>query len=428
MFFVENQKEASNLLELLDTNPSIIHVYFQNNKIHPIDNKPIAVFINIKSNLYVISFMHPDVIQIPSQFLNMIMNSKGPKIIFDRKKLLYHVKTINNAIDYFVCSYLNLLDTLEVEYPSRTHDFRSIPIMKLLVHFKKLCSNILDNDIPDELVKYESDFSSALYQIEKNGMYVEDFKLGSSDLINDQNLVFTQYNMLTPTGRPSNSFGNVNYVALNKKTGDRSCFKSRFGNDGLLVMIDYESYHLRLVGNFLEYNLPTSSLHEYLGKIYYGKNDLTEEEYELSKKITFNLIYGGIDDDIKNNVPFMKRISDYVETTYSDFKKMGYVETWRYKRKIYSKFFGDKINSYKVFNYLLQSAETERNCIILNQINSYLKECVSKLILYTYDAFLFDVHKDEFLKFKEIDPVITSNGKFPVRTYIGKSYDSVRQI
>jgi DNA polymerase I-like protein with 3'-5' exonuclease and polymerase domains len=300
--------------------------------------------------------------------------------------------------------------------------------MKLLVHFKKLCSNILDNGIPDELVKYESDFSSALYQIEKNGMYVEDFKLGSSDLINDQNLVFTQYNMLTPTGRPSNSFGNVNYVALNKKTGDRSCFKSRFGNDGLLVMIDYESYHLRLVGNFLEYNLPTSSLHEYLGKIYYGKSDLTEEEYELSKKITFNLIYGGIDDDIKNNVPFMKCISDYVENTYSDFKKVGYAETWRYKRKIYSKFFGDKINSYKVFNYLLQSAETERNCIILNQINSYLKECVSKLILYTYDAFLFDVHKDEFLKFKEIDPVITSNGKFPVRTYIGKSYDSVRQI
>ena len=29
----------------------------------------------------------------------------------------------------------------------------------------------------------------------------------------------------------------------------------------------------------------TSSLHEYLGKIYHGKNDLTEEEYELSKKL-----------------------------------------------------------------------------------------------------------------------------------------------
>ena len=166
--------------------------------------------------------------------------------------MLYHVKNVNNATDYFVCSYLNLLDTLEVDYQSRATDFRSIPIMKLLIHFKKLCSNVLGKDVPGELVKYESDFSNALYQIEKNGMYVEDFKLGSSNLVNDQNLVFTQYNMLTPTGRPSNSFGNVNYVALNKKTGDRDCFKSRFGNDGLLVMIDYESYHLRLVGNFLK--------------------------------------------------------------------------------------------------------------------------------------------------------------------------------
>ena len=34
----------------------------------------------------------------------------------------------------------------------------------------------------------------------------------------------------------------------------------------------------------------------------------TEEEYDLSKKITFNLIYGGFDQDIKDNVPFMNEI------------------------------------------------------------------------------------------------------------------------
>ena len=106
-------------------------------------------------------------------------------------------------------------------------------------------------------------------------MYVENFKLGKQTLVDENNLVFGQYNMMTPTGRPSNAFGNVNYAALNEKTGQRDCFTSRFGDDGLLIMVDYESYHLRLLANFLDYDLPRTSLHEYLGKLYHGKDDFS---------------------------------------------------------------------------------------------------------------------------------------------------------
>ena len=91
-------------------------------------------------------------------------------------------------------------------------------------------------------------------------------------------------------------------------------------------MMDYESYHLRFVGNYLNYKLPNTSIHEYLGKLYHGKDKLTEEEYDLSKKITFNLIYGGIDKDIKDNVPFMNEIDQYVDKTYKEFNSCGYVE------------------------------------------------------------------------------------------------------
>ena len=100
-------------------------------------------------------------------------------------------------------------------------------------------------------------------------------------------------------------------------------------------MVDYESYHLRLLANFLEYDLPKTSLHEYLGKYYHGKDTLTEEEYELSKKITFNLIYGGISEDVKQNVPFMKTISEYVDSVWDFYSKNKFVETWYYKEKLH---------------------------------------------------------------------------------------------
>lgn len=428
MQFVETAIEAKRLLVLVEENPSILHVYYQNNKTHPSDNKPLALMANVAGEYYVVSFNHPDSIKISEDYMNMIFASKSEKIIFDRKRILYYVTDIKNAVDGWVCSYLNSMETLEVNYPSRLDDFRSIPIMNLFKHFKELCNSVDLDNFPNELTTYEREFSNSLFGIERHGMYVENFGLGDSKLVNEESLVFTQYNMLTPTGRPSNSFGNVNYVALNKKTGERDCFKSRFGDSGLLVMIDYESYHLRLVGNFLNYSLPDTSVHEYLGKIYHDKETLTEDEYELSKKITFNLIYGGIDDDIKNNVPFMREISEYVDETYKKFTLNDYVETWYYNRKIKSCFFGKKINPHKVFNYLLQSAETERNCKILTEINSYMSEMLSKLILYTYDAFLFDVHRDEFPLIKKLDEIITSNGEYPIRTYIGKSYGTMREI
>lgn len=428
MQFVESVHEAKSFIESLDVHSSIIHVYYQNNKAHPSNNQPVVLFAKVKSKFYAVSFQHPDAMNIPIEYINTIFKTNGKKRIFDRKRLKYHVRTIKNAMDVWVCEYLNTMTTFDIDYKSNSSDFRSIPIMSLFLHFKNLCLKVQESELYKELASYEHMFSTALYEIEKNGMYVEDFSLGDKSLVNKDNLVFTKYNMLTPTGRPSNSFGNVNYVALNKKTGDRDCFKSRFGDDGLLIMIDYESYHLRLIGNYLKYNLPDTSIHEYLGKIYHGKEILTEDEYELSKKITFNLIYGGIDDDIKNNVPFMKEISDYVEKVYSEFNKSGYIETWHFKRKLKPSFFGKKINSYKVFNYLLQSAETERNCKVLSEITSFLQNTKSKLILYTYDAFLFDVHRDEFSIFKNLNKIITTNNVFPVRTYIGNSYGNIREL
>lgn len=408
-----------------------IEVIPLNQKKHPSQTDPILYIIrNLNTNQdYAYSVGHPDCIVNCFDSIKKKIQ-KMRRVFVSDKKNFFHLNNFEfqNVIDISLLSYYtNNSNNFNLD-TRISKDNRSIPLMKIYQLFKSMINNISSPKCDSNLLKYESEFSSGLYHIEKNGLYVKDFNLGSKSLVNSKNLVHSYYNLHTPTGRPSNRFGNVNYAALNKKTGERNCFVSRYHDDGLLVMMDFESYHLRLIGNYLKFDLPNTSLHEYLGKLYYGKNVLSENEYDFSKKITFNLLYGGISTDVRNNVPFMDTIASYVDSLWKLYKVNKYVETWFYKRKIHDIFFGESPSKYKVFNYLLQAAETERNCKIISKLNSYLEDTNSKLILYTYDAFLFDVPSSEFHLMKNVKSIMTENDKYPIRTYIGKNYADMREI
>ena len=47
----------------------------------------------------------------------------------------------------------------------------------------------------------------------------------------------------------------------------RNGFVSRF-DDGVLIEMDYDAYHLRLIADIIGYDFPDGSVHEYLGKQY----------------------------------------------------------------------------------------------------------------------------------------------------------------
>ena len=53
------------------------------------------------------------------------------------------------------------------------------------------------------------------------------------------------------------------------------------------------------------------------------------------------------------------------------------------------------MNPQKLFNYLLQNFETAKNVYILWDIIKILKNKDTKLVLYTYDAFLLDFKNSE---------------------------------
>jgi hypothetical protein len=62
---------------------------------------------------------------------------------------------------------------------------------------------------------------------------------------------------------------------------------------------------------------------------------------------------------------------------------------------------------------------------LLPKINGYK----SKIILYSYDSFLFDVHKEDGMKFvKMVKKIIENNGRYPVRVSKGLNYHEMKDI
>ena len=283
-------------------------------------------------------------------------------------------------------------------------------------------------EISDEFKTYESMFIDNFYAIERNGLHVdyniftESFK--TNGLVDQKS--YTEYNPYTSTGRPSNKFGGVNYAALNKENGCRRSFTSRHER-GLLIEFDYDAYHVRLIADIIGYDLPDGSVHTYFGKQYFGKDELSSEEYQQSKQITFRLLYGGIDKDFEK-IPFFGQTKKYIYKLWKDFKKQGYIKTPYFKRPMYKEYLHDT-NPNKLFNYFLQATETEHNIHVINTLNGTLSKYNSKLILYTYDSLLFDFDmkdgKELILKIKE---EMSENGKFPVKIQAGINYHSMNDM
>ena len=282
--------------------------------------------------------------------------------------------------------------------------------------------------ISDEFKSYESMFIDNFYAIERNGLhinydqFIQSFK--TNGLIN--NKAYTEYNPYTSTGRPSNKFGGVNYAALNKDDGCRKSFSSRFAT-GMLIEMDFDAYHVRLIADIIGYKLPAGSVHTYFGKQYFGTNKLSTEQYEQSKQITFRLLYGGIDKDFEK-IPFFGETKKYIYSLWRTFKKEGLIKTPYFKRPMYKDYLQDT-NPNKLFNYLLQASETENNLYVINEVNYLLGQYNSELILYTYDSLLFDYDikdgKELLLKLKHL---MSQNGKYPVKINAGINYHAMQNM
>jgi hypothetical protein len=230
-------------------------------------------------------------------------------------------------------------------------------------------------------------------------------------------LEYTQYNPLTTTSRPSNAFGGVNYAALPKDGDVRKRFISRF-EGGKLYQLDFDGYHIRLIAKLIGVDIPLDiKAHKWLADQYGA--DLKD-----AKAITFRQLYGGVQDEYKH-IPFFSKTSQYIETLWSEFLMKREVYTPILKRKLT---YNEELNKNKLFNYILQAVETERNILILDKLSNMRQDSKSLPILYTYDSILFDVDPSDVLDYiLKIKKVMESDG-FPTDIEIGDNYKDMVKV
>ena len=272
-----------------------------------------------------------------------------------------------------------------------------IPIWKHYEQFQDWKKIFGDSKIS----KFSQLYPKSLGWIEKSGLYT------------NMGYEYTHYNPLTTTSRPSNTFKGTNYAALKKDDGVRSRFTSRFEN-GKLYQLDFDGYHIRLIAKLIGVDIPLDKkAHEWLAN-QYGK-DLSE-----AKAITFRQLYGGVEDEYYH-IPFFKKTSDYINSLWLDFLRNREVLTPILQRKIK---FDENLNKNKLFNYILQALETERNILIIDKLSKINLKQKSVPILYTYDSILFDVDKNEDNYIREVKKIMEKDG-FPTQLEVGKDYDNM---
>jgi len=295
-----------------------------------------------------------------------------------------------------------------------------IPLMK----WYELLKTIPSLNGKSEVNKKYSSAIRTLGRLEGAGVKVDRKKFIDSfnypeQYLRKNDIVYTQYNPYTITGRPSNRHMSVNYSALNKSDGSRESFVSRFPG-GTLLQFDYESYHIRIIGKMVGYQFPEGeTAHEHLAK-YYGVS--TEE----SKALSFRYLYGGLD-DFARGIPFFQQTDVWIRDVYQKFIISGKLTTPLFKREIhFSRIEG--ATEQKIFNYLLQALETEVNYMKIGQLWEKLEGKMSRPILYTYDALLFDVHPAERDDIIRIVKGVLEPPCFPVRIYEGTNYSNLEVI
>ena len=436
---VDYESDVTTCLSIIAENKTLLVPIYANPTTHESQQNIHAIYIYCEDDSeWLIPFAHTEQIRGFNEYLkyflqldNIFIHDKkrwlqtgGNDAVWDVKTLWWY--TYNEAYD-------------ESHYPTPAHDFywrrlKSLPQVNAVIPMQQhlaMCQKIrhyawpmiVNAKLTDSYKQFNELYPRTFANIEQNGLAVNGtFRM--PELVNG-NRVYSRYNYHTTTGRPSNAYGGFNYAAMNKEDGTRAAFVSRHA-EGALVEMDFDSYHVRLIAKLIGYDLPATSIHDYLGRFYFGVEELTQQQREESKAITFRLLYGGIDKEFLT-IPFFQQVNDFVFTLWATWKRSGCIKTPIIGRSI-CKDQVTNMTSYKLFNYYLQATETEVSVKKLAELQKYLQDYETCIILYTYDSVLFDIPLSEAKGLLPQIKTIMEMGNFPVKCKVGDIYDKMRTI
>ena len=412
MIIVNTNTLFNQLKQQIQSKPFVLLQMYSDVKAHPQENRVSCYYVDFQDEQYIVPINHTEKYQDNFE----IIQTDQTIFVQDLKQYKHNTLVISKDIRDMNWSYYLqhnkpfedelYLTSAHHHYNRLHHDKQNINDLVPLVRHAEYLEPI-SKQLYESYEQHDQTLLENLYKIERNGLKTY------------EKIVYSEYNPYTSTGRPSNRFGGMNFAALNKSDGSRKQFISRF-NNGVLVEMDFDAYHLRLIGEIVGYKFPKGSVHEHMAELY-------GLPYDEAKALSFKYLYGGITDEVSDN-PFFSKVNDYIKLLWQDYKTNNFIQSYIYNRRIYRKNLHD-MNPNKLFNYMIQLMETENNIKILNELQPKLENFESKLVLYNYDSFLFDFNTKDGLDFLNmVKETIESGGKYPVKISRGVNYHEMQDI
>lgn len=401
-YLIESQHQFEEFAQQ-QTNRCFVELILNHNLIHPALNDVSLVYIRPEGDKkgYIIPILHNEAFSTPFQQVKKLIASYKEVFVRDKKTSMYFLNKknlIHSPINTENLSF-PIYDYYHRQYPNRNDINKFIPIAK---HYER-CEEYFKHINFTSPSEFYNKAIECFYTIESSGISVD------TALIDDyfaphntlhsikNNVIYSQYNVDTTTKRPSNSFNSINFAAL-PKDGSRKAFIS---TNGKLIDIDIDSYHPTLIAKQIDYSFGEESIHDHMAQMY-------GVDYKTSKELTFKQLYGGIFDDYKH-LEFFSKTQTLIDTLWNQFNTVGYIECPISNHQFHKTHFPN-MGPQKLFNYWVQNLETSQNILILQDILLIIKGHKTKLVLYTYDAFLFDISKDELGLLEDICSVFTNYG------------------
>ena len=425
MYWLIETEEQINYLINRQYKEAFIEIIPFHNNVHPALNDVSLVYFKpfIETKGFMLCITHSECLGVSKTLVNELLTQVDKLWVRDKKSALFYfqIKALLDSsiiVPPYIQEQTQAHNILYQKYPNKKDINKIVPIVKHYEVCEKIYETIrpsLDKELPPYFRFYNEYTTLAFFGIEKNGIHInkeifdQHFKPNNPIYSISDDKIYTNFNLFTTTKRPSNSYNGINFAALNKDSGARESFVPQ--NDKF-VEIDISAYHPNLAAHLVDYEFGVDDVHQAFADMY-------GVDYKKAKELTFKQLYGGIFKEYEH-LEFFQKVKRYIDDNWRKFNEDGYVEVlrsgyWLEKSKL------DNMNPQKLFNYVLQNLETATNVCILIEINKLLRGKKSKIVLYTYDSFLFDIDESENLE-QEINKIF-KNKKLQTKTGYGTTYN-----
>lgn len=232
----------------------------------------------------------------------------------------------------------------------------------------------------------------------------------------------------TATGRLSSQFPNLQNIPAHTEMGMRVREAFCAGKDNVLISSDYSQIELRVLAHFSQDEELIKSMkdgvdvHRRTASIVFGVNEelVTSEMRSFAKAVNFGVIYGmspyGLSEELhitqKEAKQFIssyfatyKGVKDFIERSYAECEKQGYVCTIINRRRYVPEISSNKRQTVELgkricVNTIIQGSAADIMKKAMIDVDRALKDeaCEAQIILQVHDELILEVPKKEVEK------------------------------